>query len=410
MNKEFDLLPYSIKSGIPFREIIEIDSYLLEYCTENNDALMCNRSYEIIPKTKKDRKKSKSLLKDKKLIGQGTYGRIYSVSSFQTDVIIKASVPNVNEEFIALHEIFVNVVIINQFLRAHPFYKPNFVPTYGFFACAQLDNKYSRSRLLKVIRKDGTDYTVKPKNIKSVIPKKGSKIFLKDTIIKVTESDKQTKEFKFKSRISLEIDECAKYTRIIPTKILDFCTEQGNLNFNLIQKNMKGYKDLYDFLPLLSLSQFKTIMKKLMKVLHALNKYCDFQHNDLHPGNIMVKQTGDDFDVVLIDFAFASFKYKGFFYYNIIDLSSERTFELKIERSFKSCMYDLLFLFERTIGYNKQIDGFLKIVRLQLFQPLLPLNPPNYKIYDYLLTVDLEKKSIDYVGSITYKWFLEKLN
>jgi len=408
MNKDLDLLPYSVKKDIPLKEIIEIDSYLSEFCKDNKEAFLCNRSYEIIPKTRKDRKKSKSLFKEKKLIGQGTYGRIYSVSSFPIDAIIKASVPDVDQEFIALHEIFVNVVLINKFLTFFPKYTPNFVPTFGFFACAQLDQNFSRSAFIKIVKKNGTEYTVKPKTFKSVIPRKGGKIMIKDIRYKITSVNSKTKEFTFNSQENFEIGDFVKYIKIIPTKILDFCIEKGDLNFNLIQKNMNGYKNLYSFLKDLSLLEFKQIVKKLMKILIALNEYCDFRHNDLHPGNIMIRKTEKDFDVVLIDFGFASFNYKGFFYYNIIDLNGERYFEKKIKREFKkSCIYDLLFLMEYSSGYNLKIDNFLYETRLSLLKPLLPLSPPNFKIYDYLLSVELVDKQIEYINSITYKWFLD---
>jgi serine/threonine protein kinase len=129
-------------------QLIILDNYIKKLCKDNidNPPLICNVS---VPKDEKERLVNLNIVGN--MIAKGTTGRIYTVKG-DDKLIIKGSIDDKYSQQGTLHELFVNIVIINDFILKNPVYAKNLVFTNSFFICAQ---KEEQKQITEFCTKDG---------------------------------------------------------------------------------------------------------------------------------------------------------------------------------------------------------------------------------------------------------------
>jgi hypothetical protein len=93
-------------------QLMILNQYIKKICNQQIKPPICNVS---VPKNEEQRSLYRNIIGD--MIEQGNTGRIYTVKGNQ-DLIIKASV----DDNATLHELFVNIVVINDFILNNPLY------------------------------------------------------------------------------------------------------------------------------------------------------------------------------------------------------------------------------------------------------------------------------------------------
>lgn len=96
--------------------------------------LLCNFSFAYVPIPMEEQLHHHgSLVNDKKVIGQGSNGRIYKSGVFEGNPIVTRTKKKWSEH--TIYDMFVNFVIINSFLLQQQF-ENYLIPSYGIFLCS----------------------------------------------------------------------------------------------------------------------------------------------------------------------------------------------------------------------------------------------------------------------------------
>jgi hypothetical protein len=138
------------KSGYDHTLVELLLTYLESFSCEKKNSLYKNwqlyekicyysKEYSVIPITKNTMKKTgKQWVNDHHLFQEGSYGAMFD-GEFKKEHVLTKTQKSFTKDII--REIFINMVIINDLLLRNNQFIQNLVPTYGLFACKQIDYK-----------------------------------------------------------------------------------------------------------------------------------------------------------------------------------------------------------------------------------------------------------------------------
>ena len=121
-------------------DVIQDETCMNKQSHENHlHDLLCNFSftYTHIPTKSEELQKHAALVNNKKLLGEGTNGRIYKSGIFQGNPIVTKTKKKLSNH--TIYDIYVNFVIINSFLLQNQL-EYNLIPSYGIFLCSTNEN------------------------------------------------------------------------------------------------------------------------------------------------------------------------------------------------------------------------------------------------------------------------------